>query len=60
VVVYPYTEAAMIGGVKFRIGDQLIDASIATRLRQMRDRIDSDGAATIRGSTQSIIDDSDA
>jgi hypothetical protein len=28
----------MIGGVKFRIGDQLVDASVATRLRKLRDK----------------------
>ncbi|HVP72988.1 MAG TPA: ATP synthase F1 subunit delta [Phycisphaerales bacterium] len=35
-VLHPYTEPAMIGGVKLRIGDQLIDGSIATRLRRMK------------------------
>lgn len=57
VVVYPYTESAMIGGVKFRIGDQLIDASIATRLRQMRDQINREGAAAVRAGIQQIVDD---
>jgi len=35
-VLHPYTDANMIGGVKLRIGDQLIDGSVATRLRRMR------------------------
>jgi F-type H+-transporting ATPase subunit delta len=35
-VLHPYTEASMIGGVKLRIGDQLIDGSIATRLKRMK------------------------
>jgi len=35
-VLHPYTEPAMIGGVKLRIGDQLIDGSVATRLRRMK------------------------
>ena len=38
-IVHPYTDNTMIGGVKFRIGDQLIDASLATQLRQFRDRL---------------------
>ncbi|MBL9002005.1 MAG: ATP synthase F1 subunit delta [Phycisphaerae bacterium] len=57
VVVYPYTESAMIGGVKFRIGDQLIDASLATQLRQMRDQIERDGASAARSAIDRIIDD---
>lgn len=35
-VLHPYTEPSMIGGVKLRIGDQLIDGSVATRLRRMK------------------------
>jgi F-type H+-transporting ATPase subunit delta len=56
VVMYPYTDASMIGGVKFRIGDSLIDASIATRLRQLRDQIEREGAARMRGRIGDIID----
>lgn len=55
VVLHPYTDANMIGGVKFQIGDQLIDASIQTRLRQMRDQIDREGAARLRGSASGMI-----
>lgn len=56
VVVYPYTESSMIGGVKLRIGDQLIDASVATRLRQLRDQIERDGASRVRSSIDKILD----
>jgi F-type H+-transporting ATPase subunit delta len=55
VVVHPYTDVNMIGGVKFQIGDQLIDASIQTRLRQVRDQIEREGAAKLRGSAGSMI-----
>lgn len=48
VVVHPYVDGAMIGGVKFRIGDQLVDASIATRLRKFRDRLGTEGASALR------------
>lgn len=34
-VIYPYVDRSMIGGVKLRIGDQLIDGSVATRLRRL-------------------------
>lgn len=48
VVVHPYVDGSMIGGVKFRIGDQLVDASVATRLRKLRDRLGNEGAANLR------------
>lgn len=39
VVLHPYTDASMLGGIKLRIGDQLIDASVRAELRRMRDRL---------------------
>ena len=57
VVLHPYTEAAMIGGVKFRVGDQLVDASIATKLRKMREQLDTQGSAAMRARMGRIIDD---
>jgi len=35
-VLHSYKDASMIGGIKLRIGDQLIDGSVATRLRRMQ------------------------
>lgn len=35
-VLHPYIDEQMIGGIKLRIGDQLIDGSVATRLRRMK------------------------
>jgi F-type H+-transporting ATPase subunit delta len=57
VILHPYTEAGMIGGVKFRIGDQLVDASVATRLRRMKDKLDTDGATELRARITRIIDE---
>ncbi len=34
-VLHSYAEPSMIGGIKLRIGDQLVDGSVATRLRRM-------------------------
>lgn len=48
VIVHPYTENSMIGGIKLRIGDQLVDASVQTRLRKMKDKLDESGAAELR------------
>jgi len=56
VVVHTYTEAAMIGGVKFRIGDQLIDASVQTSLRKIRDQLSTHGDAAVRGKIDRIIE----
>lgn len=55
VVIHAYTEPAMIGGVKLQIGDQLIDASVQTRLRQMREQIERDGAARLRGKFSGLM-----
>jgi F-type H+-transporting ATPase subunit delta len=35
-VLYTYADPAMIGGLKLRIGDQLIDGSVASRLRRIK------------------------
>jgi F-type H+-transporting ATPase subunit delta len=55
-VIHAYTEPAMIGGLKLQIGDQLIDGSIATRLRQMRNQLASEGSTEIRARAERIID----
>lgn len=47
-VLHPYTEPAMIGGLKLRIGDQLIDGSVATRLRRMKRDVQSSGGSRLR------------
>jgi len=56
-IVHPYIEPAMIGGVRLQIGDKLIDASIQTRLRKMRDLLTDEGAAKIRAAADQAIDD---
>jgi len=57
VIVHPYTDHQMIGGVKFRIGDQLIDASISTRLRRMRDQLNTRGLSNLRGHMDRVVDE---
>jgi F-type H+-transporting ATPase subunit delta len=56
-IVHAYTEPAMLGGVKFQIGDRLIDGSLATRLRKFREQLSGRGAAEIRARAERIIDD---
>lgn len=56
VVAHHRSEPAMIGGLKLRYGDRLIDGSIATRLRRLRDQLGHDGAARVRARVGEIID----
>lgn len=45
-ILMPSTDESMIGGLKLRIGDQLIDGSVATQLRRVKqDLLASDIAA---------------
>ncbi|MEM1184992.1 MAG: ATP synthase F1 subunit delta [Planctomycetota bacterium] len=57
VVLHAYTDPKMLGGVKFRVGDRLIDDSLATHLRRVRDRLADDGASSVRTQSGKIIED---
>lgn len=57
-IVHPYTDESMIGGIRLQIGDQLVDGSLSTRLRKLRDQLATGGAAEIRARAEKIIDDS--
>ena len=54
-VLYSYTDAAMIGGVRLRIGDQLIDGSVASRLRRLRQHLLTSGGSAVRQRLGRII-----
>ena len=54
-VVHPYVDNAMIGGLKLQIGDQLIDASVATRLRRLRDKLSGEGSAQVRAAADRLV-----
>jgi F-type H+-transporting ATPase subunit delta len=56
VVVHTYTEPAMIGGVKIKIGDQLLDASVAMQLSKLRDQLNRDGTAAMRSRMGNILE----
>jgi len=47
-VLYTYTDEAMIGGIRIRVGDRLLDASFSTRLRKMRELFEDEGGALMR------------
>lgn len=56
-VLHGYTEPAMIGGIKLRIEDQLIDGSVASQLRRMKRDLLTDGAAKLREKINRFIDE---
>lgn len=56
-IIHPYTDGAMLGGVKIRIGDRLIDGSVATQLRRMREQLNTSGSAALRAQSERIIED---
>ena len=58
-VIYTYIEPAMIGGVKLRIGDQLIDGSVAARLKHIRRQFLSSGGSAVRERFDRIIEEGD-
>ena len=53
-VLHSYADPHMIGGIKLRIGDQLIDGSVATRLRRMRAALTERGTADLGRSTSEM------
>jgi F-type H+-transporting ATPase subunit delta len=56
VIMHPYTDSTMLGGIKLRMGDQLIDASIQAQLRKMRDGLLDSGSAQVRGRSDEMLD----
>lgn len=56
VIMHPYTDSSMLGGIKLRLGDQLIDASIQAELRKMRDTLINKGGAQVRGRSRDMLE----
>jgi len=56
VVVHTYTQPDMIGGVKIQIGDQLLDGSIATQLRKLTDKLNTEGSSSVRSRMGKILE----
>ncbi len=55
-VLHSYVDPSLIGGLKLQIGDQLIDGSIRTQLRKLRDVLSQDGGAEIRSRAARLVD----
>ena len=54
-IVHAYTDESMLGGVKLQVGDRLIDGSLLTQLRRMRDTLSREGAAALRAHADRAI-----
>lgn len=54
-LVIQKVNAALIGGLKIRIGDQLIDGSVATQLRRMARQLDEKGHEHVRTSAARLL-----
>lgn len=55
-VIHAYTDESMIGGLRLQIGDQLIDGSVRTQLRKLRDNLTATGGAEIRSKAAGLIE----
>lgn len=55
VVVHAHEDKSLIGGLKLRIGDQLVDATVARRLKGLRNRILDAGRNDARQNFQRLI-----
>lgn len=56
-ILHAYTEPTMLGGLKLLIGDQLIDASVATRLRRLHEKLATEGSTRIRAAAARFLED---
>jgi len=56
-VLHCYTDERMIGGIRLRIGDQMIDGSVVSRLRKMKAALLEGGAARLREQMSRAADD---
>lgn len=56
-VVHAYTDDKMLGGMRLQVGDKLVDASVATMLRKMRDQLKTSGSDALRARFDRLIQD---
>lgn len=54
-VLHSYADPHMIGGIKMRVGDQLIDGSIATRLRRLARSLAERGQSELGGDMSKYV-----
>ncbi|MDG2291506.1 MAG: ATP synthase F1 subunit delta [Phycisphaerales bacterium] len=57
-VLHPSVDASILGGIQIRVGDQLMDGSVATRLRRLGHRLREQGSHNIRTDSSRFMEDS--
>lgn len=55
VVLHAYTDPTMLGGIRLQVGDQLLDASLASQLRSIRQQLSENGPARIRAAAEKLF-----
>lgn len=56
-VLHPYVDKSILGGVKLRIGDQLIDGSVQTRLRKLGENLKIRGGVAVRERFEAFMEE---
>jgi F-type H+-transporting ATPase subunit delta len=56
-VVHAYVDESLIGGMRMQIGDQLVDGSVSSGLRRLKEQFASRGAPEIRSRAERLFDD---
>ena len=54
-VLHPHIDPSLIGGLRIRVGDRLIDASVAAQLRKLARQIDTTGHEAVRQAGDRIL-----
>ncbi len=54
-VIKAFVDPNMIGGIRLQVGDKLFDASVQTKLRQLRDQLALNGLPAVRAAMGRII-----
>ena len=54
-IVHQHVDSKLIGGLRIRIGDRLIDASVAAQLRKLSRQLDTAGREAVRAATDRIL-----
>ncbi len=57
IVLHQFVDPSLIGGIKLRIGDKLIDASVATQLRKMKEQIVAAGREGARSEAAKFLEE---
>ena len=54
-VIHPWLDEAMIGGIRIRVGDRMIDGSVAAKLRQIESQLRQQGSRRVTDSPEDFL-----